>query len=833
MQQPAPSARRVLRLRLLAILVSALLTACGGGGGGDGEKRDGPTNGPQVQRAALAGTTVELDAVELDPSIAAADTTTWRQTGGPAVAIADATAKTVSFRAPDVSLAEQLQLELEVARENGGTTRVPVELTVVNGAQVVPVPAADYQLETRPANNQCNAPPPPPEVSPVILERVYPGISVPALTDMDQAPGDDAFWYGTAIYDRKVYRFANDSSATELEVVLDLSGRGGKLHSMTFHPDFAVNGKAYFHLHNGIKRIGTGSVLEFTWSPGLDAFDPASERLILAVDSPHQDLTIGNHPGGQLNFGLDGYLYVSLGDNTRPGIFNEFSQDTDILWGSLLRIDVDGGTPYAIPPDNPFANGGGRPEIFAWGFRHPWKWNIDRATGEIWVGDVGLVTREEIDRVEIGGNYGWPLREGFGPCPNCELDMITIEVDPDDLLDPVLDYDRDTGRSVTGGYVYRGGDIPDLEGVYVFGDYVEGKVFALRPGAEPGGEPELLAQKDIGLVSFAEDNRGELYVLDLDQSGVFKLVANEDSGEGSFPALLSETGCVDMADPESVLPGMIPYTVQVPLWSDNAGKSRWMALPDGATIAQLPNSDGDLEFPAGTVLVKHFRLFNRLIETRLFMRHDDGQWAGYSYEWNDSQTEAHLLPGAKFRDVDGQQWRYPSRAECLQCHTRAAGRSLGPTVRQLNTYQSDGTNLFGQLHMLDNIGLFDFEPDHAAVFPALENTDTSVAARARAYLDVNCGGCHRPDGGGDRSTMDLRVTTPLAQMNACNAEPIVDTFGNPDAHLVAPGEPDNSILLSRMSRRDAYRMPPVGSGVVHPDGIALVREWILSLNSCD
>lgn len=818
--------RRMLSLSVLALT----LVACGGGGGG-GNGQVASVENPPFTQSVIGGQVVELDAAEL--GTAGAATVAWRQVAGPPVSIEDPDATTARFTAPEVALTERLSLELVQTAADSRETVTPVELTVVNQAQVVPVPGTDYRLETRAANPGCRAPQPPPPVSPVLLERVYPGISISGPADMDQAPGDDSSWYVTGIFDRRIYRFSNDNDVTDVEVVLDLSDRGGRLRSMTFHPDFADNGKIYVHTHDGTVVKNATRLLEFTWSDSLGAFDPASERLILTEDLPHDDPREGEHPGGQLNFGPDGYLYTSFGDGTSPGIFNQLSQDTNALWGSLLRIDVDGGDPYAIPPDNPFANGGGRPEIYAWGFRHPWKWNFDRATGDIWLADVGWVTREEVDRVVAGGNYGWPLREGSGPCPNCELDRVTIEVDPDQLIDPVTDYGRDTGRSITGGYVYRGSEIPDLQGVYVFGDFIEGKVFALRPGADWSEGPELLLQADIGLVSFAQDSYGELYVLDFDRGGIYKLVRNQTSQESDFPTLLSETGCVDMSDPERVLPGMIPYSVQVPLWSDNAEKSRWLALPDGEKISLLPDSDGDLDFPAGSVLVKHFRLFNRLIETRLFMHHDDGQWAGYSYEWNDSQTEAHLLPGAKLRDVNGQLWRYPSRAECLQCHTRAAGRSLGPTIRQLNTQQSDGEQLFSQLQMLAELGLFDFEPDRELEFAALENNDASVQARARAYLDVNCSGCHRPDGGGDRSTMDLRLTTPLEQMNICEARPIVDTLGNPQARLLVPGDPGNSIILSRMSRRDAYRMPPVGSNEVHPAGVALIEEWIRSLDTCD
>ena len=197
------------------------------------------------------------------------------------------------------------------------------------------------------------------------------------------------------------------------------------------------------------------------------------------------------------------------------------------------------------------------------------------------------------------------------------------------------------------------------------------------------------------------------------------MVKNSEPVESDSPALLSQTGCVDMDDPNRVLPGIIPYSVQVPLWSDHAVKSRWMALPDGQLIGTIVDSDGDLDLPVGSVLIKHFRLFDKLVETRLFMRHDDAEWAGYTYEWNDDETEAFLLTASKDKEVDGRLWHYSSRAECLQCHTRAAGGSLGLTVPQLNTHQSDSTDVYSQLRILQGLGLFATEPDFSMEYAAL------------------------------------------------------------------------------------------------------------------
>ncbi len=830
-----PSRARAGRWALLTL--SLVIAGCGGSSDRSGTTeavvRAESTDLPRVYRSLVAGQRTELSPASLGVATGAGDTLALRQLGGPAAGLSTPDAQQLVIDVPAVATAAELALELVVTRDSGDEERLPITVTAVNSAQVVEVPSTRYRLDAAPDVGECRAPPPPPSTSPARLTRAFPGITLPSPVDMDQAPGDPQHWYVSSLLAKKIYRFPDRDDATDADVVLDLNALEGRLRSIAFHPDFADNGRVYIQLHNG-KDLREGTTIrEYTWSQALDAFDPATERIILQVELPHADSSIGEHPGGQLNFGNDGYLYSALGDGTQPGVFSQFSQDTDLLWGSMLRIDVDNGDPYTIPGDNPFATGGGRPEIYAWGFRHPWKWNFDRATGEIWLADVGWVSREEVNRVVAGGNYGWPLREGQIACPRCEVEKITVSVDADSFVEPVIDYDRETGKSITGGYVYRGASIPDLTGVYVFGDYITGKVFALRPDGSGAYAIETIAQASISLVSFAEDSEGELYALDFKTGYIHALLPNSEQPADDFPSRLSQTGCVDMAEPERALPGLIPYSVQSPLWSDGADKGRWLSLPGGARIDRMPDSAGDFELPPGTVLVKHFRLFNRMIETRLFMRHDDGQWAGYSYAWDDSETEAWLLPGASVRDVDGQQWRYPSRSECLQCHTRAAGWSLGLTTRQLNTHQFDGESLYSQLRMFDELDLLDFEPDYNLDHPVLDNGDASVAARARAYLDVNCAGCHRPGGGGDRSTMDLRRDTPLAAMNLCNARPIVDTLGNPQARLLQPGEPANSILLARMQRRDAYRMPPIGSAIVDAEAVALVADWIGSLQHCE
>lgn len=259
-----------------------------------------------------------------------------------------------------------------------------------------------------------------------------------------------------------------------------------------------------------------------------------------------------------------------------------------------------------------------------------------------------------------------------------------------------------------------------------------------------------------------------------------------------------------------------------------------MGLPNGTRITV--GADGDFQFPIGTALVKTFALAGRRIETRLFVRHSDGEWGGYSYEWNDAQTDALLLPAGKTKTVGTQTWSFPSRNECMQCHTVAAGRALGPEIGQLNgsfTYPSTGRTA-NQLATLEHIGMFASpigDPAELTAYPKPFEGSMSPE-KARSYLHGNCSNCHRPNGGAARSTMDLRFATPFASTNTCNATPIVDDFGSTSNRLVKPGSPNESIVSLRMRSLDARRMPPLGSSVVHAQGTNLIDGWIRALAGC-
>jgi glucose/arabinose dehydrogenase len=391
--------------------------------------------------------------------------------------------------------------------------------------------------------------PPPPVPAPSCSEgistpRSFPNLTFESPVAMKQAPLDASRWF--VVEQAGLIRaFDNDAAVPATLEFLDIrdrvsfSGEAGLL-GLALHPDFAVNGRAfvnYSHVAGGSLRSITS---EFTSADGGLTLDADSERVLLTVDKP-----ASNHNGGNIEFGPDGMLYIGLGDGGGSGDPQGNAQNPRRLLGKMLRIDVDvpqGGAVYEVPAGatgNPFAgnplcnvDGTGTqacPEIYALGFRNPWRWSFDRQTGDLWVGDVGQSSFEEIDRVERGGNYGWDIREGahcFEPMTGCETAGLT---------DPVAEYGRDLGFSITGGYVYRGIQSTPLSGRYIFADF-GGMIASLAPDGvdsftvEPFVQPDCAppgAPGPLQVSSFAEDLDGELYLLDYGRGHIRQLVFSD------------------------------------------------------------------------------------------------------------------------------------------------------------------------------------------------------------------------------------------------------------------------------------------------------------------
>jgi uncharacterized repeat protein (TIGR03806 family) len=681
-------------------------------------------------------------------------------------------------------------------------------------ALVVASEASGQGLDARPANSSCVAPARPAGEFRAELQPFFPNFSISTPLGMAQSPLDPTVWYVAEIRGRVFRVRTNASGSTTALDIRDKVDTDGGLLGIALHPDFATNGQLFVY-YTGLGRPGVpyvSVVSRFTSSDGGLTFVKTSEQVLLRVDLP----TTADHFGGDVRFGADGYLYVAFGE----GGVSSLAQDPTQLLGAFLRLDVDGGVPYAIPPDNPFAQGGaGAPEVWAWGFRNPFRWSFDAVTGELWAGDVGQASWEEISLVVPGANYGWPIREGA----HC----LTEPCSASGLTDPEVEYSHGEGCAVMAGPVYRGTAFPALEGALLFGDYCTSAIRAALPDGAGGYSLAHVATAPSPIYGFAQDANGEVAVMI--GGGVRRLAPATGPEPPPFPERLSETGCFDADAPTRPAAGLIPYDVNEPLWSDGAAKQRWLALPDGQRIDV--NEDGDFTLPIGSVLVKSFSLGAQLVETRLFVRHEDGGWAGYSYEWDDAQTEALLLPGGKERVVQGQTWTYPSREQCMTCHTYAAGYTLGPEVLQLNrsfTYRETGRTA-NQLDTFQHIGLLTAPlaaPPRELPFLSRDTVDRA----ARGYMHANCSGCHRLQGSAWQPR--LLATNTLTEMRACFVAPVFGNLGIAGASVLRPGDPARSMISVRAHRVGAGQMPPLARSMVDAYGTQLIDDWIDSFASC-
>lgn len=586
------------------------------------------------------------------------------------------------------------------------------------------------------------------------------------------------------------------------------------------------------------------------------------------------------HRGGGPIFGRDGYLYMAIGDQST---FHDAQNISTGLNGGALRLAVDvvtqddgtwlcpagshmprrtfqshilttddeiSGRFYCIPDDNPWvdtADDQNFEEYFAIGLRNPHRITADRLTGRIWVGDVGLKEREEIDIIEAGRNYGWPFREGLTEGPKSRPQTV-LGV----LTDPVIDIPLPEARAIIGGYVYRGSRFPDLYGKYLAGDNVSGRIwaFTLDENAMQATKTLLTTWTDgaLGFSTWGEDQSGELYLGHARSTMPLLTLTQVLDPTPDAPQLLSQTGAFDNL--EALVPSALwlPYKLHQPFWSDGAVKQRWIALPAGEQIGFSENDNW--LYPVGTVLMKHFELplseTNPALTTRLetrFMVHGEGGWYGVTYRWNDTQTDAMLLTGTEnavysIATADGlsreQVWTFPSRADCLTCHNAAAGGALGPRTHQVNgqlLYPQSGV-MENQLVVWNQLGMLSPALDPASIplflrSVALDDVSATLEDRARSYLDANCSYCHRPETG-NRAVFDARLTTPLVDQGLINGV-VLEPLGLPNETLVSPGCPACSTLYQRMESLASIAMPPLLKSRVDVQGLALMQAWIEAL----
>jgi uncharacterized repeat protein (TIGR03806 family) len=659
----------------------------------------------------------------------------------------------------------------------------------------------------------------------------------------------------------KILAFNNDPSVEKTDVFLALDDRD--TYGMTFHPHYAENRFVYVFSNgpNSNEKRRQNRISRFVVSRESPwACEKDSERIIIEWES-------NGHNGGDLGFGPDGLLYISAGDGTSDSDTNLTGQKISDLVSGMLRIDVEHPAPgmgYSIPTDNPFLElAQARPELWAYGFRNPWRIHFD-PQGNLWCGDIGQDQWEMVEIVRRGDNYGWSVVEGGHPF------YLERESGPHPFAKPAIVHPHSEARSITGGVTYLGSKFPELRGAYIYGDYGTGKIWAARFDGKQITFHQEIADTPFQILGFCLDASGELYLVDY--AGPLYTLERAPTGKPLpvFPRRLSETGLFRSVKGHVTEPALIPYSVNSPLWSDNAHKERFMALPGVSQIDFV--AEGAWRFPEGAVLVKTFSLdlepgnalSRKRIETRLLVTQQN-EWVGYTYLWNEDETEATLVDAAGadktfvIRNVqapDGrreQVWHYPSRAECMVCHSRAAAFVLGLSTLQMNRQHDYGGVLANQLRTLDHQGIFRvpvadqdgaeparpgliapqverlmYEPEEYLALPNPDDESAGLEQRVRSYLHANCAQCHVAAGGGN-AALELGFTTGRDKTRMIDIVPLHDKLGLEDAKLIAPGSPRRSVLLHRLSRRGRGQMPPLATSIVDEAGVKLLREWIESL----
>jgi len=357
------------------------------------------------------------------------------------------------------------------------------------------------------------------------------------------------------------------------------------VYGLVFHPEFAKNRQCFvcytLRGKRGQSNLPDGTRLSRFIVTKADPprIDPASEEIVLTFLQ-------GGHNGGDLHFGPDRMLYISTGDATSPNPPDALNTGQDIsdLLSSILRIDVDKkdeGKSYAVPKDNPFVGmKGARPEIWAYGFRNPWRMSFDRQTGELFVGDVGWELWETVHRIEKGGNYGWAAMEGPQP-------IKPEKVGPTPIRPALIELPHTIACSVTGGYVYRGKKFPELRGAYVFGDWETRRLWAARFEGDRTKEMPEIARPSVRIVAFGEDKDGELYILDHDGGTIHTIERNDAAAKNvDFPTKLSQTGLFASVKDHTPAAGVIPFAINSRQWQDGATAEHWVAFP-GESSATL------------------------------------------------------------------------------------------------------------------------------------------------------------------------------------------------------------------------------------------------------
>ena len=678
---------------------------------------------------------------------------------------------------------------------------------------------------------------------PYVAEQVFTAIPLNNALDMVPVPGLSQWLF--VENGGKIWTVPNDLATTKADVAIDLKTLHPQLdhaYGVAFHPKFNENKEVFITYTNGDKLDDGSRLSRFKVKQDTPlVIDPATEEILLTWLS-------GGHNGAAIAFGNDGLLYLSTGDAEVPAPPDprKTGQDITDLLSSVLRIDVDhkdDGKAYAVPKDNPFlSTPNARPEIWCYGLRNPWKMSFDRPTGRLWCGDVGWEQWENIFLIKRGENYGWSASEGNNP-------VLMERKGPTPITPPIATHPHSEAASITGGFVYHGQRLPELDGAYLYADYETGKIWSLRYDGSKVTQHDEIADTPLKIVTFSQGEDGDVFFIHYGpQSTVHRLVKNPAMGQPSdFPRKLSDTGLFADVAKQTPAKGVHPFSIRAPMWADGAEASRFIALPAGKTETQVKtNKQGKIEskvkWPADAVLAKTISMQldqakpDSQVKVETQVLHFDGvAWNAYSYRWNDAGTDAELVPptggersltlhGNAFPDgTHRYSYRFHSQSECLRCHTPWTGVALSFQPQQL----TDAAPFIAA-------GLIDenYTKQSEARLTNPYDPKAELNARARSWLHANCAHCHRQNGGGAVPTV-LNAELALDEMNAIHARPTRGDFGIAGAEVLSPGAPWQSAAIHRIATLGVNHMPMIGAQTVDVKGLILLQRWLLDFKDSD
>lgn len=682
---------------------------------------------------------------------------------------------------------------------------------------------------------------------PYTTQRVFTKVILDRPTNISWLPSAQKWIANHA--GNKIVTFDNETEDATAEPLLNLRDLMKEQvqtgYATMFHHDLANEPWCFITLTKK-RKLDDGHCLVRVRviDPTIPTFDMGSVTEMLHWKS-------NGHVGSSMAFGSDGMLYLSVGDGQPPyppdgdGV----GQDLSDLRSSILRLDVSQPTPkrpYRIPKDNPFIGvQNAREEIWAYGFRNPWKISFAPGTRDLLVADVGWEMREMIHLVRSGQNHGWSIMEG------------SQQVKPDQqpkvpITRPLFEHTHLDSRSITGGYVWQSDRIPDLQGVYIYGDWMTGKVWGLRYEGDRVTWQKELADTTHRIICFMQDPMGEVFIVAYDGS-IHRLSLNSQNNQtASFPTKLSETGIFENTSKLQPAEGVIEYDINAHHWADGTHSRQWIALPNHTQVTLFEESDwktgeseGRFVFPTDSVAVKTVSYFTNAqdtdsekhIETQLLHKNGE-EWAAYNYIWNEEQTDAFLQEDRAsdrkliIKDLTApngqrvQTWHHSSRSECLLCHVWSSGTVQGFWPPQLSLQQEKKN----QIDSLSDLGLFAEPVPKRPALVAADDKNESLENRARSYLALNCSTCHRKLGGGT-ATFTFDPTVPLDDSQYIDAVPSQGSFGIKNARIIAPGEPSRSVILYRTLKSGRGHMPQFGSNVIDAEGVRLLHDWIESMES--